>query len=537
MLIRIANFKGLAPSINPASLPEQAAQIAKNCHLNRGDISPLGGTTFVAAPTKAGTILSIFPFATKWFNWISDVDICKAPLADDQWERVYFAGGDTFPPQYTVPAYATAGADYPTASYKLGIPAPADAPTIAVVGTPTSEDPTLVETRAYVYTFVSAYGEEGPPSPVSILLDVAPGQSVALSGLLTTAGTGYNLSKKRIYRTNTGSSGTEYQLVNSDDALMMATTIYSDTVASASLGSVLASATWDPQPATLHSLIALPCGSLAGLYKNQLCFSEPYQPHAWPMEYRISFDADAVAIGAYGNNIVVTTKGLPYVVSGSHPSSMGYERLEEGSSCVSKRGMVDMGYAAIWPTQNGLMFAGMGAVRLLTQGLITQKDWAAYLPATIHAYLWDKKYVAFWSNSSGHSGFIFDPETGDLTFHDIAATAGYHDPLTGTLYLVVGGQIVTWDSSAALTYTWKSKKFVLPTPANFSCAQVVAGSYPLIAKFYADGVLRHTQSVSSATPFRLPGGFRPESYEVEISGTPKVTMVALATSMQELASV
>lgn len=532
MLIDLTNFAGMAPSVHPTALPANAAQVASNCILGLGALRPLKGTTNVIAPSKAGTVLSIYPFASKWLNWISDVNVCRAPQPDDSWDRLYFSGGAAFVPQYTLPALATSGSDYPTASYNLGIPMPTTAPTIEVVGTISDPDPTLVETRSYVYTFVSAYGEEGPPSPVSVSVDVAPGQSVNLSALEVSAGLGYNLSQKRIYRTNTGTTSTEFQLVAT---IAIANATYSDTVASANLGLVLPSESWDPPPPGLHSITPLSNGALAGLYKKQVCFSEPYQPHAWPLAYRKPLDSLGIALGAYGNSVLVATESFPHVVTGSHPEAMGIERSEEGGACVSKRGLVDLGYAVIWPAPQGLMLAGMSGIRLLTKDLFTQEDWAALVPSTIHAYLWDKKYVAFWTNSSGYAGFIFDPATNDLTYHSIAATAGYHDPLTGVLYLVVGGQIVTWDSATALSAVWKSKKFVLPKPANFSCAQVQADAYPQTVKFWADGALIHTRSVANANPFRLPGGFLPDSYEVEVTTTAAVTRVTLATSLAELA--
>lgn len=534
MQIRVTNPKGMAPSIRPEVLADSMAQSAVNCVLGMGAVEPLRGPSVVGAPTKGGTIKGIYPFANKWFNWISDVDVCRSPIANDQWGRIYFAGGATFAPQYTVPGAATGGIDYPSVSYQLGVPAPAVAATVAATGVITDPDPTLVETRFYVYTYVSAYGEEGPPCAPSPAVDVAPGQSVQVSGLQGAPAGAFNITLKRIYRTNTGSGGTDYQLVAT---VPVATTSFADTVESVSLGSVLASVSWVGPPADLHSLIALPGGALAGLSGNELCFSEPYMPHAWPTEYRLSFDGKGVALGAFGNNILVVTDGVPYLVAGSHPSAMTPERLEEGYACVSKRGMVDMGYALIYPAVNGLMLVGMGAVKLLTQGMINQRDWSALNPASIHAYLWDKKYVAFWQNGTGTEGFIFDPTTGDLTYHSIAATAGYHDPATGVLYLVSGGNIVTWSTGDELTAAWRSKRFVLPYALTMACAQVLAQGYPVTAKFYAGGVLRHTRVVLGPDPFRLPGGYRARDYEVEVSGERGWTMLALATSRQELATI
>lgn len=603
MLLRLIQFKGMAPSVAPDQLSEQMAQLASNCRLNMGGIRPVMGVGAGLAPSKSGTILSIYPYAAKWFNWITDVNCVRSPLADDDWDRRYWSGDGV--PKMTVNAVATGGSDYPSVSYNLGIPAP-DTPLAAVAvdwpavdltsaetGTATvfsteaahgliagdtvdlvvagwvgvltgleittSTETTFTvsydssaeaafvsgtvtktgtvdllddESRAYVYTYVSAYGEEGPPSPASGVIDVNPSQPVALSSMSAGPSGAYNITHKKIYRTNTGSSTTEYQYVMT---VAVAVTEITDSVESEALGAVLASSGWDAPPADMAGLFATPLGTLCGFSGNLFCESEPYLPHAWPVGYQVPLDEDIVAAGSYGNNLLVVTTGAPYLATGS-PGSRVFEKLEMGYACVSKRGFVDIGYACIYPAINGLMMAGMGNVQLATAGILTQADWQALNPASIHGYLHDAKYVGFWDNDLSE-GFIYDPQTGDFVLHDIPATAGYHNPATGTLHVVSNGQIVPWEGGSAKTFIWKSKVFVMPAPHNFACAQVTAAAYPLTFKLYADGVLKHTQTVSGIQPFRLPGGFRADRYEVEVSGSSVITAVSVADSMQELGQV
>lgn len=388
------------------------------------------------------------------------------------------------------------------------------------------------ESRAYVYTYVSAYGEEGPPSPASGVIDVNPGQPVALSSMATGPAGAHNIVRKNIYRTNSGSSTTEYQYVLSVD---LAVTDASDTIESEALGRVLPSNSWDAPPADLAGLFATPLGTLCGFSGNRFCESEPYLPHAWPVGNQVPLDEDIVAAGAYGNNVLAVTTGAPYISSGS-PGARAFERLEMGYACVSKRGFVDVGYSCIYPAINGLMMVGMGGVQLATAGILTQEDWQALNPASIHGYLHDAKYIGFWDNDLSE-GFIYDPQTGDFVLHDIPATAGYHNPATGALHIVNNGQIVQWEAGQAKTATWKSKLFVMPAPHNFSCAQVKASSYPVTFKLYADGVLKQTKVVASFKPFRLLGGFSADQYAIEVSGTATVTGISVADSLQELGQV
>ena len=103
--------------------------------------------------------------------------------------------------------------DYPRNFFRLGIPAPVNAPTTSI--TSGTDDGTQTQfSTSYVYTFVSAFGEEGPPSPASTVLTKVDAQTVTISGMDTsTSKSNTNLSKKRIYRSNTGSNTTEFQFV------------------------------------------------------------------------------------------------------------------------------------------------------------------------------------------------------------------------------------------------------------------------------------------------------------------------------------
>ncbi len=56
-------------------------------------------------------------------------------------------------------------------------------------------------------------------------------------------------------------------------------------------------------------------------------------------------------------------------------------------------------------------------------------------------------------------------------------------------------------------------------------------------RLYADGVLKHTQTVTSRDPFRLPSGFRAFDYQIELERTNAIQGVAVATSMEELKQV
>ena len=175
------------------------------------------------------------------------------------------------------------------------------------------------------------------------------------------------------------------------------------------------------------------------------------------------------------------------------------------------------------------MSAGVNGVELITRDILSKDDWQAL--GLTKAYFYGGLYIGF-----GTTTFIFNPATKDLaTLSGITATAGYHDPATGELYLMVGSNIVKWDAGVGyLTYTWKSKPFVSEKPINMSCARVYADSYPVTLKVYVDGTLKHTQTVANNLVFRLPSGFRGTEISAQVEGTVNVYAVDIAESVSEM---
>lgn len=300
------------------------------------------------------------------------------------------------------------------------------------------QDQTLMETRGYVYTFVNGYGAEGPPSPVSTLIDIFDGNTATISAMALSPDTAtqkYNITKKRIYRLNQSSTGASYQFVAEVD---ITDTGYSDTVLDSALGEVLATTEWDAPPVGIQGIIALPNGSLVGFVGNLLCYSVPGYPHAWPASYQKSTDHAIVALGAFGTTVGVLTSGVPYLAVGNDPSNVVMETMDLGHSCMSKKGTVQAGDVIVYPSPEGLVAIGSGIREVITEGVMTRKDWQdLYNPESLNGYYWEGKYIGFYENNGVKSGFMFDIKSKDLTDLTFYAAAGYRDPGTGVLFLVL----------------------------------------------------------------------------------------------------
>ena len=371
--MRIAHriFSGIAPRLDPKRLGESNAQIAVNCDLRNGTLRALRGTAAVWALTKPGTIRTIYRFGQTisdeslyWFHWTDDVDVARGQIAGDTDERTYFTGDSAYGhPRVTKASIALAGGTtYPMASYRLGVPAPASAPTSGGV---TGVGDGSIETRSYVFTYVTGDGEESAPSlPLSV--DAQEGQTVTLTGLLVAPAGDYNITSKRIYRTvSTASTPIDYQFVAQ---ISDATTSYADSKLAQDLAEVIPSLDWDMPPAGLKGLTNLPNGMMAAFLGNDVYFCEPYRGFAWPSKYIQAVDSPVVGLGTFAETLVVVTRGRPVIMFGSDPNSVVVRYSDFPEAGTSKRSIVNINGGVMYSSPNGLAFIGPSGGQLLTAG-------------------------------------------------------------------------------------------------------------------------------------------------------------------------
>lgn len=499
--LKISNFGGVIPRIEPRLLPANSAQIAENVKLFSGALVSWRKANTVNVPTKGGALKSMYRMYDtssndKWLAWTDDVDVVKGPIAGDTSFKLYYTGDTTTAsnaaagPRKTNLALTTAsGTDYPHDWLEMGVPAPGAAPT--VVGTGGTSTNSI--TRVYLYTYVTGtdlqggtWSEEGPPSP----LGTGTGKEDAtwVIAALSTGTTGkyaWGAATKRIYRTLTDSAGnTNYQLAL--NAVPIATTSTNDTVADAALGVICPTFTpgvvgseWIAPPSDLRGLIALPNGMMAGFSGNLICFCEPYYPHAWPTRYQLAANYSIVSLGSYGQTLIVTTKGFPYAVFGVRPDAMVMQMIEENKPCVSKRGTVSFPWGVMWPTPDGLALAGVGGTVNVIEPFMKRDEWQDQCyPSTIIARQFQDVYFGFFNDGASDLSFIFDRANaqGPLAFGNFNAQGAWTDPETAILYLMQGGNITQWDSDQVnlSPFDWQSKVFVLPKPVNFGAVQIEA---------------------------------------------------------------
>lgn len=530
----VRQFRGPAPRIAARLRADNQAQSCVNSIYRHGTLVPLRANTSVMTLAKAGVMQTIHRFGQDvaaddqyWFHWAADVDVVRGFVAGDAQERTYWTG-DGYPKVTDSSIALVGGTAYPMASYRLGIPFPDTAP-VAVVGGTAESDTALEEDRLYVVTFVSGWGEEGAPSDPSNQVTLRVGQTVTLT--LPDVPTGaYNFAAKRIYRAVAGSSVTTYLFVAEVPA---ATAEYVDAVLADNLGEELPSLDYEMPPEDLQGLIAGPNGTMAGFKGRDVYFCEPFMPHAWPGKYILTMDADIVALAVFDTTWLVLTKERPYLISGTHPDSYAMVRSELQQACVSKTSVVPVDGGVVYASPDGLFLVGGGVAKNLTEAIFTREEWQAYKPYAVSGYLVDNLYVGF--NSVLGNGFMLDLIAGEFTPLDWYASAGFYDPIRDQLFLVVNNnQLVKFNTGAYLTQSWKSKQFYVPKPMTLTCGRVEAAGYPVTFKAWADGVLKHTESVASDRVFRLPSGFKAKVWEFEVSGPYEIYSAGFAEVVKEM---
>ena len=411
--------------------------------------------------------------------------------------------------------------------YYLGIPTPTTAPT---VNPPAGAD----ETRAYVYTFESSFGEEGPPSPPTV---VAGGSGVPwdLSALPTTVPDAAfrDVTFKNIYRTVPGNITTSFFFVAQ---IPIGDATYADSVSNedAAASNLLESTTWVAPPDDMEGFVVMPNGYLVGWVGTRLLFSEPYRPHAWPAAYELATEFPIVALGVFGTTLVIGTESQPYFGQGVSPASFTTVKLDAVEPCLSRRGMVSTTGGVYYPSINGLIAATGGGVQVITRDILTKEEWDGFSPSTLYAAQLGLQYIAF---SDDNTGFLYDPQepaTKLVTLDGFSNVEGIEtDPYTGNIYLLTNDRYSEWDpeGTTRLQWHWRSKFYHFPKPLNFGAVRIMAEMGGGSQAFPVETILRpYNEALFTAINALPTGNQRLNTLNgVTLGGTP-AQQVGLVTS-------
>lgn len=291
-------------------------------------------------------------------------------------------------------------------------------------------------------------------------------------------------SKKRIYRTATGTADAEYQRVAEIGADQCR---YTDTLDDTDLGVILETDGYIQPPVDLHSIQAHPNGFLQGLSGNELCQTPANQPHAWPASLRRQVPADAKALAIFDTTAVVLTADVPYMFAGFSPNSMRPERvIAESYEALGRRGYVATPFGVAYRGRTGIWFVGQAQPANLTDGLLPTEDFTANAHSAL-AY-WAGKVMWHDGDHEGKSatGYVVAPQGGERALTQWEAPYPIHamhlSNEDGKLYVsyvespAVSKRAVFQDFSNdtdPARFTYKSQLLTFPQPVMFALVQAM----------------------------------------------------------------
>jgi hypothetical protein len=452
-------------------------------------------------------------FAFPGSDWIANPNgLFFAPLSvrgniGDTVLSVGFFSGSTLPTS----AFEVRSLNVPAAIVGNPAPPPVTVPDLQMWMTVITG--AVLEARAYVYTWVTSYGEESPPSPPTLVTgwDNATWTIGLFAPQPDDMGVLRDITHKRLYRTISAVGGqTDYFLVTppvapgttlpptaGDLDVNLATYVDTEVDTVIAGNAIMPSETWFPPPEGLQGIMAMPNGMLVGFKANELWFCEPYRPHAWPASYVVTTEFPIVGIGVTGSSVVACTSGTPYIFTGINPGSMSSVKLLIAEPCNSRGSVVSTLSGVFYCSPNGLILvSGSGVASNVTELWITRDKWRSLTaPRNIRAIALASCYFAFGTvqngdNTYAQTGFTIEllndaasftiwPQPGGhrVGFNKMVAPNSVdianvlHDPWSSIGILIQNGAMYYYDFSDAAPsvtpYIWRSKKYQQPSKKNF----------------------------------------------------------------------
>lgn len=583
-VLRITNFGGIVPRLGARLLPDNNAQVAVNTKLFSGELRAWNrGRPIADVPVVIPRTVYRYDYEgrQRFLSFDQDTYVVKAPLVNDTSRRIYWANTDGV--RYNSMDRIEGGEP----DEYLGTPAPS---LVNVSVTAAGGSSTTTTTRVYIVSLVSRFGEEGPSSqPYTASGKVDSTWTVTnLSTVSYDSETYTGVTKVRLYRTVTSDTGVDYRLVH-EWPIELVPAVFVDTVPDTTVATSPAyqAFEWSPPPRDLTGLISVAGGFLAGFRGRELWLSVPYYPHAWPESYKLVVEDDIVALGTFGNTIVVTTKGEPYAAVGTSPDTMSLSKFDKVLPCLSPKGLVQVSGAVLYPSTDGLVSISSGGYQIISQPYVTKDEWLTrFSPTAIRASVYQDRYFAMYTSTLGFTIGFDDPTTGFTeVFSATEVTSVDLDRTTGQTLITTDQKVYEWDDDrgSRLTYTWRSKPFLTPKPVGYAALQIrgdfltntggggelvgdnilnhdlnefpvhgredvgypingpgfagvaaASGDNQVETRVYCDKRLIWRGVVSSEAPVRLPSGYKGVQWEVELVGKASVYSVTLSTTAKGL---
>jgi len=575
-------FGGMLPAIDDNLLPETAAAYAENSFLYSGALRPLPKPKVLHELVNTGSAFvyripkdyanADYLYESHWIELPSpNTNVIRSQVFNDIHDRYYFFS-DAGSPRYNTKARILAGQP----SFALGINTPTVPPNVV----PSGGASTIVPTRAYVYTWVSAYGEESAPSPPTVVTYKVDGTyTVTVTAPpLSDQGVDRNLTKYRLYRTVTSDAGVAtFFFVTEQPYTPVGSLTYVDTAddAAISFNGEIESTFYTPPPTDLVGAVTMPNGMVAGWTQNDIWFCEPYRMHAWPAKYGQTVEYPIVGLGVVGQSLVACTAGYPSVLTGPNPAFISMAQLTIFEPCLSRGSILSAPEGVYYASPSGLQLVGPGNIQNITREAATKDKWQklTYLTALRAArlgtayYAWGSARTGVFDESAfepsvfetvdetgSYIGILIDPAAPNVGLVQLKSETPIinvqTDPWSGEIFIIKDEKVYWLDmvdlETSLETSLWNSKIFQTNQVRNFGALRlyfdVLPGSTPGAlgrVKVIADNgvVAMDRPIVKSGQLMRPASGFKADFWQLQLTAQVKLKSVQMANSVKELNAV
>lgn len=319
---------------------------------------------------------------------------------------------------------------------------------------------------------------------------------------------------------------------------------------------------------------------VAATNTGDIAISERYMTHAWPTENYVHIPRTITSMVAHYDTVFIGTDKKPYVMSlamGEAGLQINAIPAQEEYNCLPNS-MAETPAGAIYASNGGLIALSQEGMRNLTPFMNNSPYHmyhAEYLDTTndnalacVDVDFSDTTYGTFnrgiyygFSNVAINGGlflpigYMCDTGSsldGDRPFARLS-TFDYKSPgilssvwtNNGLAVLDNAGNVwemafpgmankMSYHDSTKMSYTWRSKKFVLPGITTFAAAKIIHDCGCLRFRIYVDGCCTYDTPVHSKQPFTLPPSVQGVEYEFELEGTANVYELHVATSTEDL---
>ena len=456
----------------------------------------------------------------------------------------------------------------------------------------------VLEARAYVYTYVSAFGEESPPSPPTVLTGWSNGTWTIdlFQPPPDQLGITRDLTSINIYRSITGTGGatTFFFVANVPITQAVYTDVISDAVVATNLQ--LTSQLYTPPPEDLQGICLMPNGMMVGFRSNELWFCQPFLPHAWPSSYTLTTEYPIVGIGVSGTSLVAATLGAPYITQGVSPGSMTATQIQHSEPCIARGSVLGNNDGVYYASPNGLILVtSAGSVTNTTEIWITREKWQQLTPQkNTRAIFFVSMYFALGcarngDNSVAQQGYTVELNSLDSSSFTIWPQAGGHrlgfnqlsspnamdvlnlriDPWSGVGIVFYAGNVYQYDftdpAPVMHPYTWRSKLYQQKSKKNFEAMRpwflvppgtpaqnpvpntapatdpswntLQEGQYGIIRVFCAGKLVTVREMRETNKHLRIQDGFKGETWQFEITARVPVSNLQVGTSLKAMAKI